>query len=95
MRPYGASAGVLTPDATRGSAMAVSRLQGADGSEGGDLHTDASATNSQAMAAYGYEYDGSCGLYEMEYQSDEDYYTPLERGEQPMLDFYSPCKKRE
>lgn len=75
--------------------MAVSRLQRTEGPEGGDLHTDASAINGQAMAAHGYEYDGSRGLYEMEYQSHEHYYTALERGEQPMLDFYSPCKKRE
>jgi hypothetical protein len=75
--------------------MAVSRLQRTDGPEGGDLHADASAMNSQAMATHGYEYDGSRGLYEMEYQSHEYYYTPLECGEQPMLDFYSPCKKKE
>jgi hypothetical protein len=74
--------------------MAVSRLQGTDELEGGDLHTDASTINNQAMAAHGCEYDGSRGLYEMEYQSYEHYYTPLERGEQPMLDFYSPCKKK-
>jgi len=30
----------------------------------------------------------------MEYQSHERYYTPLECGEQPMLEFYSPCKKK-
>jgi hypothetical protein len=74
--------------------MAVSRLEGTDGLEGGDLHVDASAINSQAMAAHGYEYDGSRGLYEMEYQSHERYYTRLERGEQPVLEFYSPCKKK-
>jgi hypothetical protein len=74
--------------------MAVSWIQGTEGPEGGDLHTDASAINGQAMAAHGYEYDGSRGLYEMEYQSHERYYTPLERGEQPMLDFYSPCRKK-
>lgn len=74
--------------------MAVSWIQGTEGPEGGDLHTDASAINSQAMAAHGYEYDGSRGLYEMEYQSHERYYTPLERGEQPMLDFYSPCREK-
>jgi len=47
------------------------------------------------MAKYGYEYDRSRGLFEMEYQSYERYYASLERGEQPMLDFYSPCKKKE
>lgn len=74
--------------------MAVSQLQGTDGAEGGDLRTDSSTINSQAMAAHGYEYDGSRGLYEMEYQSQEHYYVPLERAEQPVLDFYSPCKKK-
>lgn len=74
--------------------MAVSRIQGTDGPEGGDLHRDASAINSRAMAARGYEYDGSRGLYEMEYQAHEYFYLPLERGEQPMLDFYSPCKRQ-
>ena len=61
--------------------MAVSQLQGTDGPEGGDLHADASAINAQAMAAHGYEYDGSRGLYEMEYQSQERYYARLECSE--------------
>jgi hypothetical protein len=74
--------------------MAVSRIQGTEESVGGDLHADASHINGQSMDAHGYEYDGSRGLYEMEYQSYERYYLPLERGEQPMLDFYSPCKKK-
>ena len=74
--------------------MAVSQLQGTDGPEGGDLHADASANNSRAMAAHGYEFDGSRGLYEMEYQSQERFYAPAERGEQPTLEFYSPCRKR-
>jgi len=75
--------------------MAVSRIQSTDGPEGGDFHRDASAINHGAMAEHGYEFDGSRGLYEMEYQSHEYFYAPLERGEQPMLDFYSPCKKKE
>ena len=74
--------------------MAVSSIQGLEGPEGGDLHADASAINGRAMAEHGYEYDGSRGLYEMEYQSREHYYLPLERSEQPRLDFYSPCKKK-
>jgi predicted transcriptional regulator YdeE len=75
--------------------MAVSRIQSTDGPEGGDIHIDASAINSRAMKANGYEYDGSRGLYEMEYQSHEHYYAPLDRGEHPILDFYSPCKQVE
>ena len=74
--------------------MAVSWIQGSDDAEGGDLHRDASAINGGAMGARDFEYDGSRGLYEMEYQSHDRYYTPLEHGEQPMLDFYSPCKKK-
>ena len=73
--------------------MAVSWIQGMEGPEGGDLHTDASGYNNRAMQEHGYEFDGSRGLFEMEYQSFERYHTPLERGEQPILDFYSPCKK--
>ncbi len=74
--------------------MAVSWIQSTEGPEGGEARADGSAINGQAMAAHGYEYDGSRGLYEMEYQSHERFYLPLERGEQPMLDFYSPCKKK-
>jgi hypothetical protein len=74
--------------------MAVSSIQETEGPEGGSIHVDGSSINGQAMAAHGYEFDGSRGLYEMEYQSNERYYTPLERGEPPMLEFYSPCKKK-
>lgn len=74
--------------------MAVSRIQGTDGPEGGDMHVDGSAINSRSMASHGYEYDGSRGLYEMEYHSYEDFYLPLERGEHPALEFYSPCKQQ-
>jgi hypothetical protein len=74
--------------------MAVSRLQSTEDPEGGETHGAASGFNSQAMAVHGYEYDGSRGPYEMEYQSRELFYAPLERGEQPILDFYSPCKKK-
>jgi hypothetical protein len=85
--------GFISRDIEAGE-MAVSRLQGTEGPEGGDLHADASNVNGQAMAAHGYEYDWSRGGYEMEYQSYERFYAPLERGEQPALDFYSPCKKK-
>ncbi len=88
-----APAGFIHRDIEAGE-MAVSWIQGTEGPEGGDLHTDASGINSRAMADHRYEYDGSRGLFEMEYQSYERYYLPLERGEQPMLDFYSPCKHK-
>jgi predicted transcriptional regulator YdeE len=74
--------------------MAVSWIQGMEGPEGGDLHADASGYNNRAMQEHGYEYDGSRGLFEMEYQSFERYHILLERGEEPILDFYSPCKKK-
>ena len=63
--------------------MAVSWLQSTEDAEGGSIHVDGSAANGQAMAAHGYEYDASHGMFEMEYQSYERYYAPLERGEQP------------
>ncbi|MCU0520952.1 MAG: GyrI-like domain-containing protein [Anaerolineae bacterium] len=85
--------GYLSRDIEAGE-MAVSRLQNTEGPEGGEMHAAASGINGQEMAAHGYEYDGSRGLYEMEYQSHELFYIPLERGEQPVLDFYSPCKKK-
>jgi hypothetical protein len=85
--------GFISRDIEAGE-MAVSRLQDTDEPGGAGMHTDGSSMNSQAMAAHGYEYDVSRGLYEMEYQSSERYYIPLERGEQAMLEFYSPCKKK-
>lgn len=74
--------------------MAVSWLQATDDPEGGDLHADASANNSRAMAEHGYEYDGSRGLFEIEVQSRERFYAPIERGEPATLAFYSPCKRK-
>jgi len=75
--------------------MAVSWLQDTADVEGGGIHTDGSAYNNRAMQEHGYEYDGSRGLFEMEYQPFERYQAPLKRGELPALDFYSPCKKKE
>lgn len=85
--------GFISRDIEAGE-MAVSWIQDTEGPEGGIIHVDGSAINSQAAAAHGYEFDGSRGLFEMEYQSHDRYYVPLERGERPMLDFYSPCKKK-
>jgi hypothetical protein len=62
--------------------------------EGGEMHAEASGITSRAAREQGYEYDGSRGLFEMEYQSFARFYVPLKRGERPMLDFYSPCKKK-
>jgi hypothetical protein len=78
--------------------MAISSLQETEGEVSGEdnfpgsIHSDASAINNQQMAKHGYEYDGSRGLFEMEYQSYERYSLPLERGEPPTLEFISPCK---
>jgi hypothetical protein len=75
--------------------MGVSWIQNTPDPEGGEMHAEASGINGRAMQEQGYEYDGSRGLFEMEYQSYERFYIPLQRGEQPMLDFYAPCKKKE
>lgn len=75
--------------------MAVGWIHGTEGEEGGDMFANASGHLSQAREAHGYEYDGSNGGFEMEYYSYERFRGPFERGEQPVLDFYSPCKKKQ
>ena len=61
--------------------------------EGGDMFGNASGLLGEAKKAHGYEYDGDAGMFEMEYYSDERFNAPIARGEPPVLDFYSPCKK--
>ena len=73
--------------------IAIGWIQAIDGDEGGDLHANSSEHITKAMADNGYEYDGSNGLFEMEYYSHERFRIPLEKGEKVILDFYSPCKK--
>lgn len=73
--------------------MAVGWLQETDGDEGGNIHADASYHINKAMQEHGYEYDGSHGLFEMEYYSHERFRIPEQRGEHVILDFCSPCKK--
>jgi hypothetical protein len=73
--------------------MAVGWLQETDGDEGGNIFVNASEHVNKAMRANGYEYDGSNGLFEMEYYSHERFRVPQKRGEKVILDFYSPCKK--
>ncbi len=75
--------------------MAVGWLQGTEGDEGGNIHADASEHINKAMQANGYEYDGSNGLFEMEYYSHERFRIPEQRREHVTLDFYSPCKKAQ
>jgi predicted transcriptional regulator YdeE len=76
-----------------GCEMAVGWLQEIEGDEGGNIHADASYHINKAMQEHGYEFDGSHGLFEMEYYSHERFRIPEECGEHVILDFYSPCKK--
>ena len=73
--------------------MAVGWVQGTEGSEGGDFIANASDHVTKAMKEHGYEYDGANGLFEIECYTVERFRAPLKRGERPILDFYSPCKK--
>ena len=73
--------------------MAIAWLQGTDDDEGGDIFVDAHELMKKAMKENGFEYDGSNGLFEMEYYSYDRFRVPKERGERTILDFYSPCKK--
>jgi predicted transcriptional regulator YdeE len=73
--------------------MAVASIQQIDGDAGGDMMARASGHTSAAAKAHGYEYDPSHGLFEMEVYSQERFRGPVERGEAPTLDFYSPCRK--
>jgi hypothetical protein len=73
--------------------MAVGWLQETDDDEGGNIFVNASEHVNNAMKANGFEYDGSHGLFEMEYYSHERFRVPQKRGEKVILDFYSPCKK--
>ena len=73
--------------------IAYAWIQDTEGSEGGEMHANASGHINQAMAEHGYQYDGSNGFFEIEYYSEERFYKALERGENVILDFYSPCKK--
>ncbi len=73
--------------------MAVGWIQGTDSEEGGDMFASGSAHMQQAAKEHGYEYDGSHGLFEMEYYSYDRFRLPQERGDQPILEYYSPCKK--
>ena len=74
--------------------MAHAWIQNTEDPEGGEMHAEASGFTNRMAQEQGYEYDGSRGLFEMEYQTFERFYAPLKRGERPMLDFYSPCKKK-
>lgn len=72
--------------------MAVAWIQGCEGDEGGDLYANASGNLGKARDEHGYVYDGSHGLFEMEYYSEESS-KAVKEGKPPVLRFYSPCKK--
>ena len=72
--------------------MAHAWIQETEGDEGGDLFGDASGNMHKAMGEQGYQYDGSHGLFEVEYYSEERLTKTKERGDKAILDFYSPCK---
>ncbi len=74
--------------------LAVGWIKGTEGEEGGDMMASASGHLSAAREEHGYEYDGSNGFFEMEVYTYERFQAPSQRGEQPALDFYSPCKKK-
>jgi hypothetical protein len=56
------------------------------------MMASASGHVAQACKQHGYEYDPSRGFFEMELYAYQRFQVPLDRGEQPTLDFYSPCK---
>jgi hypothetical protein len=88
-----AARGFSTRDIAAGL-FATGWVAGDDSDEGGDMMANASGHLSQAREAHGYEYDGSRGFFEMEVYTQQRFDDPLAHGEQPVLDFYSPCIKR-
>jgi predicted transcriptional regulator YdeE len=73
--------------------MAIASIQGTDDDAGGDLMGNASGNTQAAAKAHGYDYDPSHGLFEMEVYTWMRFREPVLRGEEPVLDFYSPCKR--
>lgn len=73
--------------------MSIASIQRTDDDEGGDMMANASAHTSAAMHVRGYEFDPSHGLFEMEIYTHDKFRAPAERGEAPILDFCSPCRK--
>lgn len=73
--------------------LAVASIQRTDDDEGGDMFANGSALTNGAMAARGYEFDSSHDLFEMEVYTQALFRAPAERGEAPILDFCSPCKR--
>ncbi len=73
--------------------MAIGWIQATPDAEGGDLMANASDHVTKGMAENRYEYDASKGMFEIEYYSYERFRMPMQRGEPPILEFYSPCKR--
>lgn len=72
--------------------MAIAWIEETD-DENGNMFADASAYLAKVRDESGYQYDGSHGLFEMEYYSQERFYNRKNNGEKVILDFYSPCLK--
>ena len=75
--------------------MGIAWIKGIEGEEGGDQFGNASENLGKAREAQGYMYDMSKGGFEMEVYTYQRFFAPQERGEPPVLDFYSPCRKVE
>ena len=74
--------------------MAIASIQGTD--SGHDVYIGAHDHTAKAMEERGYEYDPAAGGFEMEYHSNTRFSIPIERGDEfVVLDYYSPCRKRE
>jgi predicted transcriptional regulator YdeE len=73
--------------------MAIASIQRTDDEEDGNMFANGSALTNGAMAERGYEYDPSHCLFEMEIYTQTLFRAPAERGEAPILDFCSPCKR--
>ncbi len=74
--------------------MAIASIRGAGA--GHDVYDGAHDHTAKAMQERGYEYDPTAGGFELEYHSHTRFVIPSERGEEfVILDYYSPCRKRE
>jgi predicted transcriptional regulator YdeE len=74
--------------------MAIGWIQGTD--SGHDIYIGAHDHIAKAMQERGYEYDPGAGGFEIEYHSHLRFSIPMARGDEfVVLDYYSPCRKRE
>jgi predicted transcriptional regulator YdeE len=74
--------------------MAIATIQGTDA--GHEVYIGAHDHLAKAIEERGYEYDPRAGGFEMEYHSHTRFSLPLTRGDEfVVLDYYSPCRKRD